>query len=126
MKKWLVNHIIKFLLGLFLKIDDQELEQVPQQGPLVVVANHVNFLDAPVLITHLHPRPTTGLVKKETWDKPLMAFLFNVWGGIPIDRDAADFAAFRKAKEALNDGMILAVARLSIGYPNHASCLLWT
>jgi len=110
MKKWLVNHIIKFLLGLFLKIDDQELEQVPQQGPLVVVANHVNFLDAPVLITHLHPRPTTGLVKKETWDKPLMAFLFNVWGGIPIDRDAADFAAFRKAKEALNDGMILAVA----------------
>jgi 1-acyl-sn-glycerol-3-phosphate acyltransferase len=93
-----------------LKIDDKELEKVPRQGPLVVVANHVNFLDAPVLITHLHPRPITGLVKKETWDKPLMAFLFNVWGGIPIDRDIADFTAFRKAKEALKDGKILAVA----------------
>jgi len=110
MKKWLVNHTIKFLLGLILKIDDKELEKVPLQGPLVVVANHVNFLDAPVLITHLHPRLTTGLVKKETWEKPLMAFLFNVWGGIPIDRDIADFTAFRKAKEALKDGKILAVA----------------
>jgi 1-acyl-sn-glycerol-3-phosphate acyltransferase len=110
MKKWFVNHVIKFIMNILLKIDDSELNRVPQRGPLVVVANHVNFLDVPVLITHLHPRPTTGLVKKETWEKPLMAFLFNVWGGIPIDRDIADFTAFRKAKEALKDGKILAVA----------------
>jgi 1-acyl-sn-glycerol-3-phosphate acyltransferase len=110
MKKWFVNHVIKFILDILLKIDDSELKRVPQRGPLVVVANHVNFLDAPVLITHLHPRPTTGLVKKETWEKPLMAFLFNVWGGIPIDRDIADFTAFRKAKEALREEKILAVA----------------
>ncbi len=110
MKKWLVNNSIKFLLHFLLKVNDTELEKVPQRGPLLVVANHVNFLDAPVLISHLHPRPTTGLVKKETWDNPFMAFLFNVWEGIPITRDTADFTAFRKAKKALNDGMILAVA----------------
>ena len=110
MKVWLVNKIIKFITNLLLKIDDSELEKVPQEGPLIAAANHINFLDAPILITHLYPRKTTGLVKKETWDKPLLAFLFNVWEGIPIDRDIADFTAFRKARQALKDKKILAVA----------------
>lgn len=110
MIKWLVNHVIKIITNILLKIDASELKKVPDKGPLLAVANHVNFLDAPVIISHLHPRPTTGLVKKESWDNPLHRFLFNVWGGIPIDREIADFAAFREAKNALKEGMILAVA----------------
>jgi len=110
MLAWLVNTVIRFLLYILLKIDSSELAKVPEKGPLLAVANHINFLDAPVLITHLQPRPITGLVKKESWDNPFMAFLFNVWGGIPIDRSIADFAAFKYAKEALNEGKILAVA----------------
>ena len=110
MKKWLVNNIIKFISHIILKIDDSELRKVPNEGPLIAVANHLNFLDAPVLITHLHPRPTTGLVKKETWENPLFAFLFTVWEAIPIDRDIADFTAFKQAKQVLADNKILAVS----------------
>ena len=110
MLRGIVNTIVKGIAHLLLKIDASELKSVPMEGPLLVVANHVNFLDAPVVIALLHPRDTTGLVKKETWDNALQAFLFNVWGGIPIDRDIADFSAFRKAKEALQEGKILAVA----------------
>jgi len=109
MLAWFVNTVIRFLLHILLKIDSSELTKVPEKGPLLAVANHVNFLDAPVLITHLQPRPITGFVKKETWDNPVMAFLFNVWEGIPIDRSIADFAAFKEAKKALNEGKILAV-----------------
>jgi 1-acyl-sn-glycerol-3-phosphate acyltransferase len=110
MLAWLVNTVIRFILHILLRIDSSELAKVPQKGPLLAVANHINFLDAPVLITHLQPRPVTGLVKRESWDNPAMAFLFNVWGGIPIDRSIADFAAFNEAKMALNEGKILAVA----------------
>jgi 1-acyl-sn-glycerol-3-phosphate acyltransferase len=110
MKKWLVNHIIKFLTNILLKIDKSELDKVPQEGPLLVVVNHVNFLDAPVIITHMYPRRATGLVKKETWDNAFHRFLFNTWEGIPIDREIADFTAFREAYKALKDGKLLAVA----------------
>ena len=110
MLKSFVNNVIKIISHILLKIDASELEKFPMEGPLISVANHVNFLDAPIIITHLHPRSTTGLVKKESWDKPFLAFLFNVWEGIPIDRDIADFTAFKKAKEALKQGKILAVA----------------
>lgn len=107
---WIVNTILRILVNILLQIDASELDQVPEVGPLIAVANHVNFLDAPVLITELVPRPITGFVKKESWDKPFLAFLFNVWQGIPIDRSTADFEAFREAKKALNEGKILAVA----------------
>lgn len=110
MKRWLVNKIIKILSHLLLKIDSSELCKFPDQGPLIVAANHINFLDAPVLLSHLSPRPITGLVKKETWDNPLMGFLFDVWDGIPIDRTVADFTAFKLARKALDDHKILAVA----------------
>jgi 1-acyl-sn-glycerol-3-phosphate acyltransferase len=110
MLKSVINSIVKIFAILFLKLDASELNKVPQEGPLIAIGNHINFLEPPIMIAHLHPRKTTGLVKKENWDNPLFKFLFNVWGGIPIDRDIADFTAFQEAKEALKDGKILAVA----------------
>ncbi len=108
--EWTVNIFIKGISRIICKVDAEELHKVPEEGPLIVAANHVNFLDAPVVISHLQPRPISGLAKKETWDNPLLAFLFNMWDAIPIDRDMADFSAFRKAQKALAAGKILAVA----------------
>ena len=65
-KKALVNFVVRFLANIILKIDKSELHKVPAEGPLLVVVNHINSLDAPVIISHMHPRPTTGLVKQET------------------------------------------------------------
>ena len=108
--RWMINRLIKFVTRIILIIDDAEVAKIPEHGPLLVVVNHVNTLDAPVMISHLHPRPTTSLVKKETWDSPFLAFLFNIWDGIPIDRDNADFTAFSLAQKALLEKKILAVA----------------
>lgn len=110
MKKKLVNAIIRFILHIILKLDLSELRKVPLEGAFLVVVNHINFLDVPVVVTHLQPHRTTGLIKKESWDTPFMAFLFNVWEGIPIDRETADFTAFQRAKETLKAGKILAVS----------------
>ena len=68
-----VNHTIKGLTRMVCRIDDHELKRIPPQGPMILVANHVNFLDAPMIYTHLFPRPLTGFVKAETWDNPLSA-----------------------------------------------------
>jgi 1-acyl-sn-glycerol-3-phosphate acyltransferase len=121
-----VNTTIKGLTHILCRIDSRALAQVPAQGPLLLVANHVNFLDAPVMITHLQPRPLTGFVKAETWDNPVMGLLFNIWGGIPIRRGEPDMAALGMALEALRLGKIVVVApegtrsgsgRLKRGYP---------
>jgi len=108
--QWLVNTTIKSLTDVICRVDDAQLARVPQQGPLIVVANHINFLDAPVLFSRVHPRLVTGFVKAETWRNPALAFLFDAWNAIPLQRGEADVEAFRDGLAALKDGAILAVA----------------
>lgn len=121
-----VNTTIKGLTHLLCRVNAAPLSYVPQQGPLILVANHINFLEVPVVYTHLLPRPVTAFVKSETWDNPAMAYLFNLWGGIPLRRGKADLGAYHRALEALMMGRIVAVApegtrsghgRLQRGYP---------
>lgn len=123
------NHInppLKVLLSTFLHVDDSDVKQIPMQGPLILATNHINWLDAPVGFSHLHPRPLTAFAKIETWDKFLMRILFNAWDAIPIRRGQIDFQAFIKAEEYLSQRKIIAIApegtrshngRLNIGYP---------
>ncbi len=121
-----VNTTIKGLTRAICRVDDSQLVHVPERGPLIIVANHVNFLEVPLLFTHLQPRPVTGFAKAETWDNPAMALLFNLWGAIPLERGEADKGALQRALAALEAGQILAVApegtrsghgRLGRGHP---------
>ena len=105
-----VTTSIKSLTRILCKVDDSQLSNVPEQGPLIIVSNHINFIEVPVVYTHLQPRNITGFVKAETWDNPAMGLLFDLWGGIPIQRGEADSSAFRSALEALKQGKILAIA----------------
>jgi 1-acyl-sn-glycerol-3-phosphate acyltransferase len=108
--QWLVNTTLKGLTDVICRVDDTQLARLPQHGPLIVVANHINFLDAPVLFSRVYPRRVTGFVKAETWQNPALAFLFDAWKAIPLERGEADVGAFREGLAALKDGVILAVA----------------
>jgi 1-acyl-sn-glycerol-3-phosphate acyltransferase len=106
----LVTGVIKRLTRILCRIDDSQFALVPAQGPLILIANHINFLEAPILYTHLQPRPVTGFVKAENWENPATRFLFELWGGIPLNRGEADVEAFRRGLAALKEGYILAIA----------------
>lgn len=105
-----VTSTIRVLTRLLCRVDDAQLTRVPDRGPLIIVANHVNFLEVPLLYTHLQPRSVTGFAKAETWDNPALGALFDLGRAIPLRRGEADMAALRRALEALEEGHILAVA----------------
>ena len=126
---FVVNGALKNITRLLCRIDSRQLVRVPQTGPLILVSNHINFLEVPLLYTHLLPRPITGYAKSETWDNPLMAYLFNLWEAIPMHRGEADMAAIRSGLNALKLGKILVVApegtrsghgRMGVGHPGIA------
>ncbi|MBS1250838.1 MAG: 1-acyl-sn-glycerol-3-phosphate acyltransferase [Chloroflexi bacterium] len=106
----IVNTIIKGLIFSLCRVEGEELKRVPDQGPLIVYMNHINFLDAPLFYTHLRPRPLTGFVKSETWDSPFLGPLFTLWGAIPLRRGEADMSAIRQGVSVLEEGKILAIA----------------
>lgn len=108
--RWAVNGTAWRLSRLACRVDDADLSRVPAAGPLLLVCNHVNFLEVPLVMSHLQPRPVTGFAKAETWDSPMMGLLFNIWGAIPLRRGEPDVSAIRRVLEALDQGMIVAVA----------------
>ena len=104
------NLVVKGLTVALCQVDAGQLKRVPATGPLIIVTNHINFLEAPVIYTRLMPRPVTGFAKIETWDSALLGWLFDVWGMIPIRRGEPDRTAIKRGLQALNEGGILTIA----------------
>lgn len=76
--------------------------RVPAAGPLVVVANHSNFFDGPVLFGAL-PRRVSFLVKAEAVTGPMGWLLRNV-GQYAIHRDVPDRKPLLEALAQLKAG----------------------
>jgi 1-acyl-sn-glycerol-3-phosphate acyltransferase len=106
---WTVTKTIKGITRMLCRVEDLPLGKVPSRGPLILVCNHINFLEVPLMFTHLQPRPVTGFAKSETWDNPWLAPLFNLWGAIPLQRGEADTKALRQGLQALQEGKIVVI-----------------
>jgi 1-acyl-sn-glycerol-3-phosphate acyltransferase len=106
----LVNGAIRLLTGLVCRVDEEQLKRIPWRGPLIIVANHVNFLETPLIFVRMRPRPVTGFAKAEWWRNAFVRRLFDMWGAIPLRRGEADVDAFRLALKALKDGKIMVLA----------------
>ncbi|MDP3176624.1 MAG: lysophospholipid acyltransferase family protein [Spirochaetaceae bacterium] len=104
--RW-VAPFVRGVLGALCRVDASELAKVPRKGPFIIVMNHVNFLEAPLLFAHLYPAHITALAKKETWDNPVIGAMANIWECVPIDREGSDSQAMRLALAALDRGSIL-------------------
>lgn len=105
-----VNALVRAAFRLVCRVDKSQLARIPATGPLILIGNHINFLETPVFLAWMDNPAITGIAKRETWKNPLFYFLFNVWEIIPIDRGTVDREAFRLSFEALAKGKILALS----------------
>lgn len=105
-----ITFIIKLLLKILCKVEGAKLESVPRQGPLILVINHINFLEVPLIYTLLLPRKVCGILKKETWDSWFLRILAKEWGAIPINRETPGISTFKEAGKALKEKKILCIA----------------
>jgi 1-acyl-sn-glycerol-3-phosphate acyltransferase len=92
------------------RIDDTQLEHVPSRGPLILITNHVNVLEIPVLFTRLQPRPISGFFAAKRLDSAWMRWLLNTLNGIPVQRGKLDRTALRRAMSRIRGGDIFAIA----------------
>ncbi|MCU7842728.1 MAG: 1-acyl-sn-glycerol-3-phosphate acyltransferase [Candidatus Thiodiazotropha sp. (ex Monitilora ramsayi)] len=81
---------------------------LPEQGPAVVVANHVSGLD-PLLMIACSRRPLHFLIAREQYQRFGLQWLFRAAGCIPVDRERSPEKALRKAFGALREDKVVAV-----------------
>ena len=106
----LVDALICVIVRILCVVDGDEIDKLPIEGPFILLANHVNSLEAPVLHCRFRPRKVIGLAKAEAWDNRLLGWLFDQWEAIPIRRGEPDIGALRRALGVLKNGGILVVA----------------
>ena len=106
----MLNATFRGLTAMLCRVDAEQLKRIPLRGPLILVSNHVNFLDVPIIYPRLQPAsPVTAFAKAETWDNPIMGLLFDFYGAIPIRRGEPDLTAIKRGLAALKQGYIIAV-----------------
>jgi 1-acyl-sn-glycerol-3-phosphate acyltransferase len=111
LRRAVVNRIIKGVFDILCNIDSREfVKTLTGASPLIVAVNHINFLEVPILVAHSYPLHLTGLVKSETWNNPVMSFIFNTYKAIPINRTGSYQEPFRKVREAMGRGFFVCVA----------------
>jgi 1-acyl-sn-glycerol-3-phosphate acyltransferase len=83
-------------------------ENVPSDGPLIMISNHASNLDPFALGFACH-REVNFLGKQELFRIPVVSYLIRQWGTIPLDRGSADASAVRAALGVLRQGKVLAL-----------------
>ena len=99
---------VMLLLGrIFLGFTVHGEEKVPRKGPLVVAANHTQYLD-PVYVCMAIPRRLQWMAKKELFAPPFGAFFYFI-GSFPVDREGDGRAGLRSAFNFLRRGWALGI-----------------
>ena len=102
--------VVNWLTNVLTRIDSSGAEHVPKKGPLLVILNHISFLDIPVFFTRMIPRPIAAFARHDSWDNLGKRILLYNWGGFPLHRHEPDRKAMRWGLEALDAGYILGIA----------------
>ena len=95
---------LHFGMWLWLDLEKQGWENVPTTGPVIMMINHVAFLD-PVILTGFMPRPMVSLAKIEAYNGKVLGPLLRSFDSIPVNRGAADLSALRRVLDALEAGL---------------------
>ena len=98
--------IVRILLLLLTRRRVEGRENVPRQGPLLIVSNHLSLVDPPLLNVSLD-RKMMFMAKKQLFHFRLIGYLVRGFGAFPVHRGQLDRQALRQAYQVLADGLAL-------------------
>jgi 1-acyl-sn-glycerol-3-phosphate acyltransferase len=87
-------------------------DNIPAEGAAILVANHVSFVDA-VLLMAASPRPIRFIMDHKIFSVPVLGWLFKLGKAIPIAPQKVDAQiydnAFAQARRVLDEGDLLCI-----------------
>ena len=105
---YVVRVIVKTLLPLLTNWQVRGKENVPSEGAVIVVANHLNLADPPVLGASLG-RKVVFMAKRELFRSRLSSYFIRGLGAFPAQRGQLAREAMRQANQVLVNSLALVV-----------------
>lgn len=89
--------------ALGLRVDVQGAEHVPASGPVILVSNHVSYLDFLLVGLAARGRRVRFLARYDVWGNPVVGAVMERMRHVPVDR-AAPAGAYLRARALLREG----------------------
>ncbi|MGD8862856.1 MAG: 1-acyl-sn-glycerol-3-phosphate acyltransferase [Myxococcales bacterium] len=81
--EYVVRFAIAVLVHVMYRVRRTGLSNLPEEGPAVIVCNHVSFVDAPI-IAAMSRRPVRFVMDHRIFRTPLLGYVFRTGKAIPI------------------------------------------
>lgn len=110
-RRWILRWMIKNIgFRFLLKFDRVNgTENFPESGPVIVMINHIAFVDPIVVMANL-PRNVVPMAKIEAYQYPVWGIFPKLWEVIPVRRQSIDRRALRHALNVLRAGESILIA----------------
>ncbi|MCB1822474.1 MAG: 1-acyl-sn-glycerol-3-phosphate acyltransferase, partial [Candidatus Competibacteraceae bacterium] len=81
--EFLMRFIVWILVNTVYRLRTKGLAHIPEEGPAIVICNHVSYMDALVVIGCCR-RPIRFVMDYQIFQIPVLSFVFRTAGAIPI------------------------------------------
>lgn len=110
--EFLMRFLVWMLIHTMYRVKKLNLESIPEEGPVVLVCNHVSFVDA-LIIAGCCRRPVRFVMYYKIFNIPLLNFIFRTAKTIPIasakeNKPMLD-SAMDKIAEFLEQGEVVCI-----------------
>ena len=110
--EFLIRLMIWMLTHTIYRVQHKNLDAIPDDGPCVLVCNHVSYVDALIMAGAIR-RPVRFVMFKPIYDMPVLNYIFRTGKTIPIDSKARNpdiyERAFARIEEELNEGEVVCI-----------------
>lgn len=100
--------IVRLVSKIFFRIKVSGTENVPKKGGFILAANHISYVDPP-LVGSWSPRQMYFFAKKELFRHKLFGEFLRRVNALPVRRGSIDRRAFEKAVNAIKTGYGLTI-----------------
>ena len=102
--EFLMRFLVWLLIHSVYRLEKSGLEHIPDEGPAVLVCNHVSFVDA-LVIAAACQRPIRFVMDASIFRIPLLKFIFRTGRAIPIASGRSDPQVLQKAYDEMARGL---------------------